>query len=258
MASSKFCSVLSLVLFLVLLTHANSACNTSFNFHSFNETNLMLQGQATVSSNGNLQLNTMDSMCSAFYSAPIQIRDSTTGNVASFDTNFTINMTSYCKANSAVGLDFALVPVQPKSKGRLLGLFKTPDYDRNAGNVTVEFDTFRRRISIDGNHNDIESVPWDVDDYDGQNAEVRITYNSSTKVLAVSLLNLSTGKSNNVSARMELEKKLDDWVSVGFIGTSGVHQYSFETRDVFSWSFSSKFSQHTTSERSNILINQIL
>nr|BAB72259.1 alpha-amylase inhibitor AI-Pa2 [Phaseolus acutifolius] len=253
MASSKFCSVLSLVLFLVLLTHANSACDTSFNFHSFNETNLILQGQATVSSNGKLKLNTYDSMCSAFYSAPIQIRDSTTGKVASFDTNFTMNITTNYYKNSAIGLDFALVPVQPKSKGH----FKTPDYDRNAGTVTVEFDTFRKCISIDSNHNDLNSVPWNVLDYDRQNTEVRITYNSSTKVLAVSLLNPITGKSNKVSARMELEKILDDWVSVGFSATSGAYQWGFETNEVLSWSFSSKFSQHTTSERSNIVLDKI-
>nr|AAA67352.1 alpha-amylase inhibitor [Phaseolus vulgaris] len=240
MASSN---LLTLALFLVLLTHANSASDTSFNFYSFNETNLILQGDATVSSKGYLQLHTVDSMCSAFYSAPIQIRDSTTGNVASFDTNFTMNITTQREANSVIGLDFALVPVQPKSKGHT---------------VTVQFDTFRSRISIDVNNNDIKSVPWDEQDYDGQNAKVRITYNSSTKVLAVSLSNPSTGKSNEVSARMEVEKELDDWVRVGFSAISGVHEYSFETRDVLSWSFSSKFSQHTTSERSNILLNQIL
>nr|P02873.1 RecName: Full=Alpha-amylase inhibitor 1; Short=Alpha-AI-1; Short=Alpha-AI1; AltName: Full=Lectin; Contains: RecName: Full=Alpha-amylase inhibitor 1 chain 1; Contains: RecName: Full=Alpha-amylase inhibitor 1 chain 2; Flags: Precursor [Phaseolus vulgaris]AAA33769.1 lectin prepeptide [Phaseolus vulgaris]QFR04506.1 alpha amylase inhibitor [synthetic construct] len=244
MASSK---LLSLALFLALLSHANSATETSFIIDAFNKTNLILQGDATVSSNGNLQLsyNSYDSMSRAFYSAPIQIRDSTTGNVASFDTNFTMNIRTHRQANSAVGLDFVLVPVQPESKG---------------DTVTVEFDTFLSRISIDVNNNDIKSVPWDVHDYDGQNAEVRITYNSSTKVFSVSLSNPSTGKSNNVSTTVELEKEVYDWVSVGFSATSGAYQWSYETHDVLSWSFSSKFInlKDQKSERSNIVLNKIL
>nr|AAB50853.1 alpha-amylase inhibitor alpha subunit, PHA-I alpha subunit [Phaseolus vulgaris=kidney beans, Peptide, 76 aa] [Phaseolus vulgaris] len=76
------------------------ATETSFNIDGFNKTNLILQGDAIVSSNGNLQLsyNSYDSMSRAFYSAPIQIRDSTTGNVASFDTNFTMNIRTHRQA----------------------------------------------------------------------------------------------------------------------------------------------------------------
>nr|CAB96394.1 alpha-amylase inhibitor-like protein [Phaseolus lunatus] len=257
MASSKFCTVLSLALFLVLLTHANSANDIFFNIDRFNETNLILQGDATVSSKGQLELTdeTSDSMGRAFYSAPIQMRDST-GN-ASFDTNFTFNMRPSNKVTSGYGLAFALVPVdsQPKRKGRLLGLFNTPENDINAHTVAVVFDTFSNRIGIDVNSvQSIESKSWDFRHYKGQKAEVRITYNSSSKVLAASLFYPSPGKRYDVSAKVELEEVLDDWVSVGFSATSAYK----ETHDVLSWSFSSSLSDDTTSEPSNILLNKIL
>nr|CAA93827.1 lectin 1 [Phaseolus lunatus] len=262
MASSNFCTVLSLALFLVLLTHANSASETSFKINRFNETNLILQGNATVSSKGHLLLTnvthngepSVDSMGRTFYSAPIQMRDST-GN-ASFDTNFTFNILPANKLMSGYGLAFALVPVdsQPKRKGRLLGLFNTPENDINAHTVAVVFDTFSNRIGIDVNSiQPIESVPWNFRHYIGQNADVRITYNSSSKVLAASLFYPSPGKRYDVSAKVELEKELEEWVSVGFSATSAYE----ETHDVLSWSFSSSLSDDTTSEPSNILLNNI-
>nr|CAB96393.1 arcelin-like protein [Phaseolus lunatus] len=263
MASSKFSTVLSLALFLVLLTHANSAELFSFNFQTFNAANLILQGNASVSSSGQLRLTEVKSngepkvasLGRAFYSAPIQMRDST-GN-ASFDTNFTFNMRPSNKVTSGYGLAFALVPVdsQPKRKGRLLGLFNTPENDINAHTVAVVFDTFSNRIGIDVNSvQSIESKSWDFRHYKGQKAEVRITYNSSSKVLAASLFYPSPGKRYDVSAKVELEEVLDDWVSVGFSATSAYK----ETHDVLSWSFSSSVSDDTTSEPSNILLNKIL
>nr|CAH68557.1 alpha-amylase inhibitor-like precursor [Phaseolus maculatus] len=248
MASSNFSTVLSLALFLVLLTHANSANDISFNITTFNETNLILQGDATVSSNGNLQLtdHKNDSMGRAFYSAPIQIRDSTTGNVASFDTNFTINLPD---VNSPYGLAFALVPVgsQPKRKGRFLGLFEKAEYDPNARTVAVAFLNY---LYPSHNGHDVviyvnSIIPyghlWNVI-LKGQ-VNVRITYNSSTMILGVNM-----GQIYGFSKNVELEKIVDDWVSVGFSATSS----NGETPNVLDWSFS------TRSERSNIVLNKIL
>nr|AOR81947.1 alpha-amylase inhibitor like protein [Phaseolus vulgaris] len=262
MASSKFFTVL----FLVLLSHANSATETSFNIDAFNKTNLILQGDATVTSKGYLRLtdDTEDSMGRAFYSVPIQIRDSTTGNVASFSTNFTFIMD---EANSTYGLAFALVPVgsEPKANGPFLGLFRKPGYDPEAHTVAVVFinhwypNANGRQFGIDVNSIlPIESKPWYVGQ--GKHAVVQITYVSSKKVLTVSLLYPSTGTMYDLYAKkVELEEEVDDWVSVGFSATSGANQWSYETHDVLSWSFSSKFSDDDdTSQRSNILLNNIL
>ncbi|MCO6734695.1 hypothetical protein, partial [Streptomyces sp. EL9] len=133
--------------FLALLTHANSSNDIYFNFQRFNETNLILQGDASVSSSGQLRLTnlksngepTVGSLGRAFYSAPIQIWDNTTGAVASFATSFTFNIYAPIMKNSADGVAFALVPVdsQPKRKGPFLGLFKKPDYDPEVQTVAV-------------------------------------------------------------------------------------------------------------------------
>nr|CAH60169.1 alpha-amylase inhibitor-like precursor [Phaseolus microcarpus] len=267
MASSNFSTVLSLALFLVLLTHANSASETSFNFHTFNKTNLILQGDATVSSKGHLRLtdDTGDSMGRAFYSAPVQIRDSTTGKVASFDTNFTFNMPVH--KENPYGLAFALVPVgsRPKSKGHFLGLFDKRN-DKEASTVAVAFvnhwypSSNGRLIGIDVNSIlPIERAPWYFGQ--GRQADVRITYHSSSTVLEVSLYYPSTGKSYDFYSRVKLDEEVDDWVSVGFSATSGLSEVSNETNDLISWSFSSKFSDHTTSESSNlanVVLNKIL
>ncbi|KAL9324520.1 hypothetical protein ACSQ67_009377 [Phaseolus vulgaris] len=271
MASSN---LLSLALFLVLLSHANSASETSFNFPSFHQgdTKLILQGDASVSSKGQLLLTnvtdngdpTVDSMGRAFYYAPIQIRDSTTGNLASFDTNFTFIIRPKNKntEHSAFGLAFALVPVdsQPKRKGPFLGLFKKPDYDPEVQTVAVVFNTFSNQIEIDVNS--IEPVATEscnFHKYNGEKAEVRITYDPSQKIMGVSLSYPSTGKSYTLYDRMDLEFDVHDWVSVGFSATSGFFERTTETHDLLSWSFSSKFSEDDdTSERSNILLNKIL
>nr|CAA04960.1 arcelin 6 [Phaseolus vulgaris] len=265
MASSN---LLTLALFLVLLTHANSSNDASFNVETFNKTNLILQGDATVSSEGHLLLtnvkgNEEDSMGRAFYSAPIQINDRTIDNLASFSTNFTFRINAKNNENSAYGLAFALVPVvsRPKLKGRYLGLFKTANYDRDAHTVAVVFDTVSNRIEIDVNSiRPIATESCNFGHNNGEMAEVRITYDSPKNDLRVSLLYPSSEEKCHVSARVPLEKEVEDWVSVGFSATSGSKKETTETHNVLSWSFSSNFINFKgkKSERSNILLNKIL
>nr|CAH60213.1 phytohemagglutinin-L precursor [Phaseolus costaricensis] len=273
MASSN---LLSLALFLVLLTHVNSASETSFSFDRFNETNLILQGDASVSSSGQLQLTnlnsngepTVGSLGRTFYSAPIQIWDSTTGTVASFDTNFTFNIQVPNNAGPADGLAFALVPVgsQPKDKGGFLGLFDGSN--TNFHTVAVEFDTLYnkdwdprpRHIGIDVNSiRSIKTTPWDF--VNGENAKVHITYESSTKLLVASLVYPSLKTSFTVSDTVDLKSVLPEWVSVGFSATTGIEKGNVETNDILSWSFASKLSDATTSEAlnlANLVLNKIL
>nr|CAH60217.1 lectin precursor [Phaseolus glabellus] len=278
MASSNFSTVLSLALFLVLLTHANSANDISFNFDTFNETNLILQGDATVSSTGLLRLTEVKSngipavasVGRTFYSAPIQIWDRTTGNVASFATSFTFNIHASSESNTADGLAFALVPVgsQIKSKGGYLGLFNNATCDSTAQTVAVEFDTHinsnwdpkNNHIGIDVNCiKSIKTASWDF--VNGQNAEVLITYDSSTKLLVASLVYPSQSTSYIVSQTVDLKSVLPEWVSVGFSATTGLSEQYIETHDVLNWAFASKLSDDTTSEGlnlANFVLNKIL
>nr|6TT9_AAA Chain AAA, Phytohemagglutinin [Phaseolus acutifolius]6TT9_BBB Chain BBB, Phytohemagglutinin [Phaseolus acutifolius]6TT9_CCC Chain CCC, Phytohemagglutinin [Phaseolus acutifolius]6TT9_DDD Chain DDD, Phytohemagglutinin [Phaseolus acutifolius] len=245
---------------------AASANDISFNFQRFNETNLILQGDASVSSSGQLRLTnlndngepTLSSLGRAFYSTPIQIWDSTTGAVASFATSFTFNIRVPNNAGPADGLAFALVPVgsKPKDRGGLLGLFDGSD--SKAHTVAVEFDTLynrdwdprERHIGIDVNSiKSIKTTPWDF--VNGEDAEVLITYDSSTKLLVASLVYPSQKTSFIVSDTVDLKSVLPEWVSVGFSATSGISKGNVETNDLLSWSFASKLSDGTTSEGLN-------
>ncbi|KAL9324524.1 hypothetical protein ACSQ67_009381 [Phaseolus vulgaris] len=243
MTSSK---LLSLALFLVLLTHANSSNDIYFNFQRFNETNLILQRDASVSSKGQLRLTNLNgngeprvgSLGRAFYSAPIQIWDNTTGTVASFATSFTFNIDVPNNAGPADGLAFAL--------------FDTL-YNK-------DWDPRERHIGIDVNSiNSIKTTPWDF--VNGENAEVLITYDSSTKLLVASLVYPSKKTSFIVSDTVDLKSVLPEWVSVGFSATTGINKGNVETNDVLSWSFASKLSDGTTSEGlnlANLVLNKIL
>ena len=96
MANSKFQAqpshvvlTISLTFFLLLLNVVNSESFQAFNFPKFvpNQPNLILQGDALITSTGKLQLTEVDergrpassSLGRALYSAPIQIWDSSTG-----------------------------------------------------------------------------------------------------------------------------------------------------------------------------------
>ncbi|QCE05550.1 lectin DB58-like [Vigna unguiculata] len=260
MASSNFSTVLSLslALFLLLLTQAYSD-DFSFNFKSFDQSNLILQGDAVVSTAGRIRLTkvkgngkpTPASLGRAFYSAPIKIWDSTTGKVASWATSFTFNINAPNKSNSADGLAFALVPVgsEPKSNAGFLGLFDNATYDSSAQTVAVEFDTYSnpkwdpepRHIGIDVNS--IESIRWASWGLaNGQNAEILITYDASTQLLVASLVHPSRRTSYIVSERVDLKSVLPETVIIGFSATTGLLAGSTETHDILSWSFASKLS----------------
>lgn len=145
----------------------------------------------------------------------------------------------------------------PTKQGGFLGLFDSDKYNSKAHTVAVEFDTFvnqewdpeGRHIGIDVNSiESMKTTPWEL--VNGENAEVQITYESSTKLLVASLVYPSQPTNYIVSQRVELESLLPEWVSVGFSATSG-----------FSWSFSSKISDDDTTceglNLANIVLNNL-
>ncbi|TKY53513.1 Lectin protein [Spatholobus suberectus] len=185
-ATSNFSVVvsLSLAFFLVLLTKANSTETVSFTLNKFkpNQSNLILQGDALVTSSGKLQLTSVDkkgtpgwfSTGRALYAAPIHIWDSKTGNVASFASLFSFNISAPDIKAAADGLAFFLAPVnsQQESGAGLLGLFRSASYNESYQTVAVEFDTYwnilyndppNTHIGIDVNSiKSIKTTRWDL------------------------------------------------------------------------------------------------
>ncbi|TKY53518.1 Seed lectin beta chain [Spatholobus suberectus] len=269
MSTSNFSVVLSLSLtfFLVLLTRANSAQETSFTFNEFkpNQQNLILQEDALVTSSGTLQLTKVNkngtpqpfSLGRAVYSAPINIWDSKTGNVASFATSFKFTIYAPNIKTIADGLAFFLAPVnsRPQAGAGHLGLFNSASHNSSYQTVAVEFDTYQNtnfddppntHIGIDVNSiKSIKTTRWDL--ANGQVAKVLITYDSSTKLLVASLVYPSKRTSFILSDVVDLKSALPEWVRVGFSAATGASQGYIETHDVHSWSFASMLSDDSCS-----------
>nr|4WV8_A Chain A, Seed lectin [Vatairea macrocarpa]4WV8_B Chain B, Seed lectin [Vatairea macrocarpa]4WV8_C Chain C, Seed lectin [Vatairea macrocarpa]4WV8_D Chain D, Seed lectin [Vatairea macrocarpa] len=226
----------------------------SFSFTKFNPNpkDIILQGDALVTSKGKLQLTKVKdgkpvdhSLGRALYAAPIHIWDDSTDRVASFATSFSFVVEAPDESKTADGIAFFLAPpdTQPQKDGGFLGLFN--DSNKSIQTVAVEFDTFSntwdpsaRHIGI--NVNSIESmkyVKWGWEN--GKVANVYISYEASTKTLTASLTYPSNATSYIVSANVDLKSALPEWVRVGFSATSGLSRDHVETHDVLDWSFTS-------------------
>ncbi|TKY53507.1 Lectin-related protein [Spatholobus suberectus] len=248
---------LSLTFFFLLLTNANSLETLSFSLTKFNpdQPNLILQGDALVTSKGKLQLTDVDehdtpasdSLGRALYAAPVHIWDSRTGNVASFTTSFSFVIDAPNRTQSAEGLAFFLAPTnsQPQKPGGLLGLFSSQSFSKSSQVVAVEFDTFfneewdpqNRHVGIDVNSiRSIKTTSWTL--ANGQVLRALITYDASTKLLVASLITPSRKTSYIVADVVDLKNVLPEYVRVGFSATTGSGGFT-ERHDVLNWSFES-------------------
>ncbi|KAK7268777.1 hypothetical protein RIF29_21485 [Crotalaria pallida] len=242
---------------LLLISKVHSLNDLTFNFDNFepNEPNLLFQRAASVSSTGVLELTNVSqppirTIGRALYGGPLQIWESSTGNVASFVTFFSFVVKANNANKAADGLTFFLAPansqIPPRATAGLFGIFNSSDYNAANQIVAVEFDTFYdslyhpwdpdyKHIGVDVNSiQSIKTVKWDW--RDGEVANVVITYQAPTKSLTVSLSYPSDETSNIITATVDLKAILPEWVSVGFsagVGDPG----AFETHDILSWYF---------------------
>ncbi|KAK7290495.1 hypothetical protein RIF29_04960 [Crotalaria pallida] len=255
------------IITLFLLLHSSSKVNSSeeqsFSITKFStdQKNLILQGDATITPTGKLQLTTVDengnplpySLGRALYSTPIRVWDKSTGEEASFATFFSFATEAPNKNTTAEGLAFFIAPVdtQPQGQGGLLGIFKDEKEDRSNQIVAVEFDTFydiawdpkeTPHLGIDVNTiKSKEFAPVDFLNFgDGYKATVLVTYDPYYHILVASLVYPIPKKSYIVSAYVNLRVTVPEWVRVGFSATTGLSDNYVETHDILSWSFKSK------------------
>ncbi|KAK7393185.1 hypothetical protein VNO78_21693 [Psophocarpus tetragonolobus] len=262
MAAPKFpVAFISLTLFLLVLNKVNSTETQSFNFDHFEENSneLNLQRDASIKSSGVLELTKLTkngnpvwkSTGRALYAEPIHVWDSTTGNVASFETRFSFNITQpYADPEPADGLAFFMVPPNsPQGEdGGNLGVFK-PGGGLNA--FAVEFDTFQNtwdpqvpHIGIDVN-SIVSSKTLHFQLENGGVANVVIKYDSPTKILNVVLAFHSVGTVYTLSNIVDLKQEFpnSEWVNVGLSATTGYQKNAVETHEIISWSFTSSLQQ---------------
>uniref|UniRef100_Q7M1M1 Agglutinin WBA1 n=1 Tax=Psophocarpus tetragonolobus TaxID=3891 RepID=Q7M1M1_PSOTE len=228
----------------------------SFNFNQFhqNEEQLKLQRDARISSNGVLQLTKVvngvpkwQSTGRALYAKPVQIWDSTTGNVASFETRFSFSIPQpFPRPTPADGLVFFIAPLNtitgPGGGYHLI-------YNKlGEDNIFVvegnEFDTFRNtwdpqipHIGIDVNSViSTKTVPFTLDN--GQIANVVIKYDASTKILHVVLVFPSSGTIYTIAQLVNVQESVNVGFSAATGDPSGKQRNATETHDILSWSFS--------------------
>ncbi|XP_015942703.1 lectin [Arachis duranensis] len=259
----------SMAIFLILLHSANSADVTTFLFDRFDQSNenlLIIQGDASVSSNGALQLTRVDSsgvpqggsVGRALYSDPIPLYDKSTGAVASIFTSF-IFLISSPSDTPGDGLTFFLASpdttIPPNSGGGYLGLFSASNALNNTRKelvgfkstsdkvVAVEFDTYPNLNLGDPDYKhigiDVNSIKSEVTaEWDFQNGElvaVTIFYNPYGKTLRV-FASYPNGYNVDFTHDIDLTTVLPEQVRVGFSGATG--QYS-QINNIISWSFGS-------------------
>ncbi|CAL4905984.1 unnamed protein product [Urochloa decumbens] len=196
----------------------------------------------------------------ASYVHPVPLWDSTTGELASFTTNFSFqikpknesNIALMCSNQTGDGMAFFLAHypsrIPQNSEGWNLALFNDGNNLNGAtGNdrvVAVEFDTFRNdwdktRDHVGINVNSIDSKNFvNVTEglvFEHATMTAKISFDNITGILGA-LLQIDGGKPYNVSMEVDMKESLPEQVSVGFSGSTG---FCSELHQVLSWSFSS-------------------
>ncbi|KAL3741647.1 hypothetical protein ACJRO7_017156 [Eucalyptus globulus] len=268
-------SLLVLVLSLAFaFTASASSQGIHFNFQTFNDTVIGLQGNATINSRHFIQItpNSPNSTGWATYYEPMRLWDKATGNVADFTTQFTFVIDSQNKLLGADGFTFFLAPngsqLPANSIGGALGIVNAVD-PPSARFVAIEFDTFY--TDVGGNFggamkdrncskilqngedshigidlNNLTSVNSTCVDWlngkiriDGQIKAV-ITYNSNTQNLSILMKDAdATNTSINSAAidhKVNLADYLPEWVTFGFSASTGM---VFESHTIMAWEFRS-------------------
>ncbi|EAZ05444.1 hypothetical protein OsI_27658 [Oryza sativa Indica Group] len=259
-------SAIACLLFLGFLPSLATAVSFSYSTFSNGTKNITLQGSAAIAGDGWIEITTGSNLPSGgtmgrvAYSPPVQLWDAATGEVASFTTRFSFNITPTNLDNKGDGMAFFLVGYPSRmpdtADGGALGLTsRTFDAVMSGDNrfVAVEFDTFNNSFDPSATYDHIgvdvnsivsvqtESLP--SFSLTGNMAAI-VDYNSSSSILSVQLVKTWTNGSTtlyNLSTTVDLKIALPEKVSVGFSAATGS---SLELHQLHSWYFNSSFQQN--------------
>lgn len=191
----------------------------------------------------------------ALYSTPVPIWDKTTGNVASFVTSFTFQVSNFKNFYPGSGFIFFLTPtdkanIPPTSYGANLGVVD----DNNAYNqfVGVEFDLYTNILDPNMKHIgiDINSlisskiVEWEW--VSGSLTQVSVAYDFPSKTLSV-LVTYDNRKIATLAQIIDLKTVLPNTIRLGLAGAS----ITATAHDIYSWSISISELKTTTSSASD-------
>uniref|UniRef100_A0A0D3GVX5 non-specific serine/threonine protein kinase n=1 Tax=Oryza barthii TaxID=65489 RepID=A0A0D3GVX5_9ORYZ len=259
-------SAIACLLFLGFLPSLATAVSFSYSTFSNGTKNITLQGSAAIAGDGWIEITTGSNLPSGgtmgrvAYSPPVQLWDAATGEVASFTTRFSFNITPTNLDNKGDGMAFFLVGYPSRmpdtADGGALGLTsRTFDAVMSGDNrfVAVEFDTFNNSFDPNATYDHIgidvnsivsvqtESLP--SFSLTGNMAAI-VDYNGSSSILSAQLVKTWTNGSTtlyNLSTTVDLKTALPEKVSVGFSAATGS---SLELHQLHSWYFNSSFQQN--------------
>ncbi|XP_071707139.1 L-type lectin-domain containing receptor kinase IX.1-like [Rutidosis leptorrhynchoides] len=246
-----------------LLVSIRFAAPVSFNLQTINTRNqnldiLTLGDVANISDKG-IQVTPDGTFIGgrAIYKSLLHLWDNTSGELASFSTNFTFVIDSNGSESYADGLTFFLAENNYMiTEGGAMGLpINIATIQAAKRFVAVEFDTFwdsgwdpfvSDNISM-GDHvgisisslTSVRSQKWLSNVTGGRECQALIDYDSTSNNLSVSI----TGYQNNTVEHqdglfytVDLRKELPEWVIFGFSASTGGFS---ETHTVKSWTFNS-------------------
>ncbi|KAI9196403.1 hypothetical protein LWI28_023622 [Acer negundo] len=257
-------AALSVHFWMVLITLVLAQDGNKFIYNGFHESELHLSGNATIHSNGLLQLtNTFQIQRGyAFYPFPIKFNTSSSSNQSlSFSTCFVFAIVPQLLNFSGHGMTFVISPSMDFSEATAttyLGLFNSSNNGLATNHVlAVELDTVQSPIfkDIDDNHVGIDvnsliskdSAPATYfSEEEGKNKslmlisgkpiQIWIDYNGAEKLLNVTIAPISVTKPSRplLSKVIDLSRILQESMYVGFTAATGaLTSYHY----VLGWSF---------------------
>ncbi|XP_050244285.1 L-type lectin-domain containing receptor kinase IV.1 isoform X14 [Quercus robur] len=251
-----------LVILLPLLISVVASLDTNFIYNGFRSVNLSLDGIATITSNGLLELtnDTRQQKGHAFYPTPISFKNSLNDIAFSFSTTFVFAIVSEYPTLSGHGIAFVIAPTRglPGSlPSQYLGLFNETNNGNSTNHVVaIELDTIQSHEFNDINDNhvgvDINSLDSSKSTSAGYHAnsggfmnltlisghpmQVWVEYDGVKKQINVTLapINVDKPKIPLLSLSRDLSPIINKTMYVGFSSSTGS---VLTSHYVLGWSF---------------------
>ncbi|XP_030924332.1 L-type lectin-domain containing receptor kinase IV.1-like isoform X1 [Quercus lobata] len=251
-----------LVILLPLLISVVASLDTNFICNGFRSVNLSLDGIATITSNGLLELtnDTRQQKGHAFYPTPISFKNSLNDIAFSFSTTFVFAIVSEYPTLSGHGIAFVIAPTRglPGSlPSQYLGLFNETNNGNSTNHVVaIELDTIQSHEFNDINDN---HVGVDINSLDSANStsagyyansggfmnltlisghpmQVWVEYDGVKKQISVTLapINVDKPKIPLLSLSRDLSPIINKTMYVGFSSSTGS---VLTSHYVLGWSF---------------------
>ncbi|XP_027117684.1 L-type lectin-domain containing receptor kinase IV.1-like [Coffea arabica] len=244
---------------------AAASDDAGFIFQGFQQSNLSLDGLATVTNNGLLRITntTISQTGHAFYPNPINFKSTSNSSAFSFSTQFVFAIVPDLSGLTGTGMAFVIAPTRNLTKvpdSQFIGLFDNSTNGNQTNHVfAVELDTYQNQDFGDINDNhvgiDINSVISKVsmpasykannkDSFEnltlisGQQMQLWVEYDGMDRRIDVTLAPIAAAKPHTplLSLRYDLSPILKQTMYVGFSAASSPLEIG-TSHFILGWSF---------------------